>query len=313
MTTYYSETWHKLPVEVRLKQVEARYFIERELLEIARNNLRISSELLDIARDLHQISKELGQMHSKSPSTGQSQDGLLSLIDKIKERPAFQNYLNALKKYLIVKQEYDRLTTIWAEQQVQANPKRPNLPGRGQSDRQSSPHGMTPESESQSPTKPTRTDVDFGLLKAERWERAGDEQRADVIFKGLATMAGKIVDESLSKFKEIHAKGNENDTKGYIDVLLADYEMLHVLGGCDISLSLSVKEQEVRNKRNSDVWAAIREAAKDFVHNSMVRVRQVRSGQNIDRLLENLKLFRMVGGAKETLEEGLQLVSEVAQ
>ena len=75
MTTYYSETWYKLPLEVRLKQVEAHYFIERKLLEIARNILQVSSELLDIVRDLHQISRELGQMHSKSPSTGQSQDG----------------------------------------------------------------------------------------------------------------------------------------------------------------------------------------------------------------------------------------------
>lgn len=306
MTTYYNETWHKLPLEVRLKQVEAHYFIARELLEIARKILRVSRELLDVARELRQI-------RLKSPSIGRSQDGLLLLIDKIKKRPAFRDYLNALKRYLIVKQEYDRLTAIWAEQQIRANPKRPNLPGRGQSDRQSSPHGMTPESESQSPAKPTRTDVDFGLLRAERWAQAGDKQRADVIIKGLATMAGKVVDDSLVKFKEIYAKGNENDTKGYLDVLLADYQMLSILGGRDISTSLSVEEQEVRKKRERDFWAAIREAAKEFVINSMDEVRKVRSVQNINRLEENLILFHIFGGDEETFKKGLQLMFEDAK
>jgi hypothetical protein len=302
MTTYYNETWHKLPLEERIKQVEIRYFIEGELLEIARKILQASSGLLNVARELRQI-------RLKSPSIGQSRDGLLLLIDKIKKRPAFQNYIDALRRYLIVKQEYDRLTTIWAEQQTLANPKPPNLPGRGQSDRQSKPHGMTPESESQSPDKPTQTDIDFRILQAERWERVGDEQRVDAIFEGLATMAEKIVDESLVKFKEIHAKGNENDTKAYLDVLLADFESLDRLG----SPGLGVKEQEVRKKKEHDIWAAIREAAKDFVIKSMDQVRKVRSDQNIDLLLENLKLFELVGGDRETLEKGLQLMSEDAK
>jgi hypothetical protein len=274
MNRYYSESWHNASPKLRVNLAEMGYIQAKARLEEARAELQNSDE-------------EITPADSYRPMKAAAPD--IKFIDEYSKKMAVQEYLEALKDYLIAKLEFERISAELNKQELLAGPKQPSLSSDGP--KRTGPKGMA--SQPSAPVKQTsatvpvklRGNIKKAVLEAEKGLLEGNEARAQLLLKKATSEAAKQVDRAIEDAKK-------NPCEKTLRGLLGDIAALQWLGGDE------EKEKEGFN-------AAV-ECGGKLKDRSEKAFRSKPTKENFKKMLEGKANYQALGGSEKDPLQGVR-------